>query len=1156
MPPRKRLKPAAPTSEPIQTRSRTRGSSASAASTSSARTGSAAPLASGSGSNTSTRRASTISMDDYNEDAYADSGSGFEYESDGPGTSHVEDNDSDIVMVDNAGAQRAGGSSKGRKDEVVMLSSDEEPPPEPVKPKGKLTSRKQFAADLADLAKKFNSVTYEGPVSGLKRDEGDDMVQLVLKHPDFPRGLKLSLYFPELSGYPKSHEAMGFAGDEDVPESVQAAISEVAQLPARSDRSLAGLVDFLVGRIVRGEANQWIQAPTQSQHQETDEEGLDYEDDLYDAGVNMAKNSEVVSALRADFKSLVKEGYQPGFTRLSELDLVVSVAKRVNLLGVPARALQAWDSRLITGEVVYLVLLMNFGSTYPVDLDNQTSGQVRFRVGVSPTYKPSKAAISAAFRAHSSNPYTPGEFGAISLSNPLNALMNDKFQQIVQIRRSNDRVGWAGAEQHCFTSEAAGQPLDKKAARVADKDEKTAADANASLLPKDPMASTKTAGNFPLLAFSYLIRRFVMCPRFCLNCFKRCDMVITPLKPFVCDNPLCLFQLIQLGLGPSLEHEIETNAPAVDLLVQLAYIAAKEGGLRDELLPVGLELKVPRAGGEAGETDDLDDLANDDLKRAGIAALIVELPPINEMKKWLLGEDMTADERAMHRTRKLIDMRDGKVSISAWRLLRFIVASNTSYLKLIEDEDELVQGIPAEYRQFRFIVGDPAKEHRLAESIKAAQKVDANAVTYPTLYAFHGSAVRNWSSILRQGLHFKETINGRAHGHGVYFAIQGEVSLGTYANNTLNSWKNAEFAISKLAAICEVTNRPQEFVSSRPYLVCDKLDWIQCRVLIVQRNNLTVPDENQASSSKKPGKTSIKTIPLDPKFPLTLNTVRIAFPDVEDKLQRLENALGDVQDELHESDTEIMKEPPAQSPAKRSSARTSNRSTKRTSPPISGSKQSETPPPDPFEPADASRLQLIRMLPPPKNPSRTALSMIQKEMKAMMKTQEKEGPTKAGFYYDPERSNDNLFTWIVELPQGSFDQDIPLAKDMKQKGVKSILMEIRFGDSYPFSPPFFRVVHPRFLPFIHGGGGHVTGGGSICMDLLTSDGWSSVYSIEAILLQIRMAMSNLEPRPARLDPSTWNSPYSMQEAIEGFKRAANTHGWTVPPELDQLAKQG
>lgn len=310
-----------------------------------------------------------------------------------------------------------------------------------------------------------------------------------------------------------------------------------------------------------------------------------------------------------------------------------------------------------------------------------------------------------------------------------------------------------------------------------------------SQLPKDPMASAKTANNFPLLAFSYLVRRFVMCPRFCLNCFKRCDMEIKALKPYVCDNPLCLYQLIQLGLGPSLEvisilpsssdirvvrrladliqcaqHEIVTNAPAVDLLVQLAYIAAKEGGLRREQLPAGLELKLPRAGGERGQTDNIDELDDDDLKRAGIASLIAELPPIKEMRSWLLGEDMSADERMMLRTRKLIDMRDAAVSASAWRLLRFIVASNTSYLKLIEDDDELVQGVPAEYRQFRFIVGDPAKEHRLAESIKAAQQDDPNAVTYPTLYAWHGSAVKNWASILRQGLHFKEMINGRAYG--------------------------------------------------------------------------------------------------------------------------------------------------------------------------------------------------------------------------------------------------------------------------------------------------------------------------------------------------------------------------------------------------------
>lgn len=49
------------------------------------------------------------------------------------------------------------------------------------------------------------------------------------------------------------------------------------------------------------------------------------------------------------------------------------------------------------------------------------------------------------------------------------------------------------------------------------------------------------------------------------------------------------------------------------------------------------------------------------------------------------------------------------------------MASNTSYLKLIEEDDELVQGIPKAYRQFRLIVGSPAKEHLLDQNIKKLQ---------------------------------------------------------------------------------------------------------------------------------------------------------------------------------------------------------------------------------------------------------------------------------------------------------------------------------------------------------------------------------------------------------------------------------------------------
>lgn len=143
----------------------------------------------------------------------------------------------------------------------------------------------------------------------------------------------------------------------------------------------------------------------------------------------------------------------------------------------------------------------------------------------------------------------------------------------------------------------------------------------------------------------------------------------------------------------------------------------KNAAVEPEAAPTTAAAAAAAAAAEQ-ETVDLDKLADDFSKCAGVAHLINELPPISEMRVWLLGEDMTDDERLLNRTRKLVDMRGGTVSISAWRLLRWIVASNTSYLKLIEDENELIQGIGKDCRQFRLVVGSPAKEHLLAESVK------------------------------------------------------------------------------------------------------------------------------------------------------------------------------------------------------------------------------------------------------------------------------------------------------------------------------------------------------------------------------------------------------------------------------------------------------
>jgi len=81
----------------------------------------------------------------------------------------------------------------------------------------------------------------------------------------------------------------------------------------------------------------------------------------------------------------------------------------------------------------------------------------------------------------------------------------------------------------------------------------------------------------------------------------------------------------------------------------------------------------------------------------------------------------------------------------------------------------------------------------------------------------------------------------------------------------------------------------------------------------------------------------------------------------------------------------------------------------------------------------------------------------------------------------------------------------------------------------------------------------VTGGGSICMDLLTADGWLPTYSIAAVLLQVKLAISNLDPRPARLS-ADYDRPYGVQEALFGYKRAAATHGWQIHQDIDKLVR--
>ncbi|TFK43105.1 hypothetical protein BDQ12DRAFT_165045 [Crucibulum laeve] len=790
-------------------------------------------------------------------------------------------------------------------------------------------------------------------------------------------------------------------------------------------------------------------------------------------------------------------------------------------------------------------------------------------------------------------------FERFSLSSSLEGLMDHSFLKVLQLRRKFD-LGWAGAEvlhsevEKCQMKDDDVFSMQRKNILNADKEESKLG--RTTILPHDPLSglAKDTPINLPLAAFCYLIRRLSLVTRYCLVCHNKLQTDFEALKPYVCDSKLCSYQYYSLNHGPSLEYEIIHNPQTVDLLVSLAYDAATEHAMK-EPLPIGMGLRVPHPGpapnvqpqyrhhmawngqpvpvqeepihvpkGPAVPGDDglveFDDLDIGQMRLA-ISKLIDSLPPIDEMKKYLERRVKAGKSKP-----KLKEM-DPKVLPAAWAILRWCVASCTAHIEEITSPDELVKGVDPVWRQFRLSVGAPDAEAKFKNSVAEAQKIDNNAKKYPVLYAFHGSPVKNWHSIVRHGLWFKDVANGRAYGNGVYLAKDSSISMGSYSTPAGATWRKSSISPSHLAALVEVVNLPSQFVSSNPYFVVQNTHWLMCRYLLVKGAVPLDPVEEKPkvvtkSSKKKKSKdeTTVPLVQLDPAHPTQASHKPIGIPDPAHHVEVLLDARR--QEYTHvEPDSEdlsIFEFEPTKKPLKQSQSQPvieDDDEDYRVPAPSASKAKAKAPvkPKDDWKHNEQWVTSAVEnLMPPPVDATPSATMAVQRELKSMLKEQDNANSFKElGWYMPPDLIGDNLFQWIIEMH--SFDPDIPIAKDMKANKLNSIIFEVRFPPDFPIAPPFFRILTPRFLPFIQGGGGHITGGGSICMDLLTSSGWLPSYSVPAVIMQIKLAISNLEPRPARL-ARDWQRSYSIGEALEGYKRAAATHGWQLPKGIDHLVR--
>lgn len=298
-------------------------------------------------------------------------------------------------------------------------------------------------------------------------------------------------------------------------------------------------------------------------------------------------------------------------------------------------------------------------------------------------------------------------------------------------------------------------------------------------------------------------------------------------------------------------------------------------------------------------------------------------------------------------------------------------------------------------------------------------------------------------------------------------------------------------------ALCEIINAPAKYISSSPHYVVQHLDWIQCRYLFIQPADPIITPTS--ASDKSVG--TLDELPQDPTRNVygprggILKIPRKALPSSrggKGKTEKLEttplkrlygsNVADSDTDEEDAADLDALfsdeefPQPPrkklqelaerGQTVSRGSSVdiitTRQRRSQRHLIPPKEGIVPSMTD----FRPGTLD-LKAIPRLGLPEWANAVSSKRLASDIKIMQKAQETTPLHELGWYIDFSNI-DNMFQWVVELH--TFDPALPLAKDMKKAGITSVVLEVRFGRDYPLSPPFIRVIRPKFLPFMEGGG--------------------------------------------------------------------------------------
>ncbi|XP_047219551.1 protein mono-ADP-ribosyltransferase PARP6a isoform X1 [Girardinichthys multiradiatus] len=261
--------------------------------------------------------------------------------------------------------------------------------------------------------------------------------------------------------------------------------------------------------------------------------------------------------------------------------------------------------------------------------------------------------------------------------------------------------------------------------------------------------------NIPTLEYGFLVQimkyseqRLPTLNEYCVVCdeqhvFQNGSM----LKPAVCTRELCVFSFYTLGVMSGAAEEVATGAEVVDLLVAMcrAALESPRKSIIFEPYPSVVDPNDPKT------------LAFNPKKK-NYERLQKALDSVMSIREMTQGSYLEI--------KKQMD----KLDPLAHPLLQWIISSNRSHIVKLPLSRQLK--FMHTSHQFLLLSSPPAKEARF----RTAKKL------YGSTFAFHGSHIENWHSVLRNGLvnasYTKLQLHGAAYGKGIYLSPISSISFG------------------------------------------------------------------------------------------------------------------------------------------------------------------------------------------------------------------------------------------------------------------------------------------------------------------------------------------------------------------------------------------